>query len=215
MLTDVKPDSSLTFPSGRTVETCRADAEALWPILRHADFDSLAQVLDAVARENGVNAPWDQALVQLQPQGDWDWPKQGVCRCACGSGDVYAECCGALLYGESVDLEALLEVLSADDDPLPTVTRLIGAVQTLDITLSLDELLASDRAVVEDFLRQHSDKKITAYQEYWPITGLERIQSRVMGWYYRLRQRGIGFRVLHDDSTGYVLWLFALETGVD
>lgn len=56
----------LQFPSGRTVSRCKDDAKKLRKSSKNTDnYLSYNKALDLVARNNGIDLPWDKALSYL------------------------------------------------------------------------------------------------------------------------------------------------------
>lgn len=59
----------LKFPSGRSVKRCRVDAKQLLKTSKQSPRPlSHSEALDYIARKNGVELPWHQALQLLQKQ---------------------------------------------------------------------------------------------------------------------------------------------------
>ena len=60
-------NTSIRFPSGRSIDRCKQDAKKL---VRQSKANGqnifLAQALDVIARENGLDLPWAKAIQQLQ-----------------------------------------------------------------------------------------------------------------------------------------------------
>lgn len=56
----------LKFPSGRTVSRCKDDAKKLRKASKNSDnYLSYNKALDVIAKNNGIELPWDKALSQL------------------------------------------------------------------------------------------------------------------------------------------------------
>ncbi|MGR6782625.1 hypothetical protein [Moritella viscosa] len=56
----------LKFPSGRTVSRCKDDAKKLRKVSKNSDnYLSYNKALDVIAKNNGIELPWDKALSQL------------------------------------------------------------------------------------------------------------------------------------------------------
>lgn len=57
----------LKFPSGRTVIRCKDDAKKLRKISKNSDnYLSYNKALNIIAKNNGIELPWDKAVLQLE-----------------------------------------------------------------------------------------------------------------------------------------------------
>ena len=55
------------FPSGRNINRCKQDAKTLVKKSKNTDTPiKLATALDIVAKENGIDKPWNEALDMLR-----------------------------------------------------------------------------------------------------------------------------------------------------
>lgn len=62
----------LKFPSGRTVKRCKDDAKKLRKNSKHTDnYLSYNKALDVIAKDNGIDLPWDKAVSHLSKKQEY------------------------------------------------------------------------------------------------------------------------------------------------
>lgn len=59
--------NKMNFPSGRSVDRCKQDAKKLVKISKEkGNKIKLAEALNVIAKENGIDLPWSKAIEKLK-----------------------------------------------------------------------------------------------------------------------------------------------------